>query len=266
MQDIEFTAAMQRAVASRGADYRYPNPTDAPEGYYAGISATCPTYSTPTGEATCLIAVAMVEAGMDVPRHEAIEGADALLIQKGVVSHSVALAARCAQIHQDYRNSWGEAYEVYEAALELQARGDRHYSVFTGLDLYIRAAEAVTGMRPNIGRDSSYGVIDLHAQVQKINETKSKLAEAFAGLGKAAEGVAAAMPTIPSYFDGATKVEVSLPEVKPVAKGGWIAPSEVINLSDIYSPDMYGGKVTMNTMPTHTWTGSVLKKDHALTA
>ena len=277
MQEAEFTAAMHRAVASRGADYRYPRATDAPAGYYTGPSGVChtgpsdvcPTYSTKDGEATCLIAVAMLEAGMGVPHHSTIKAADSLLIHMGAVSKEVALAARCAQIHQDYNNPWGEALAVYETALNLQASGERFYSIFTTRDLYQRAAEIVTGKPSTVGTGMQYGLIDIQAQMQKINEAKANLAEAFASLAKPCKEVAAALPMIPTSFDGTTEPEVAIPEVKPLAKGGWVAPSEVINLSDIYSPNMYGGNVTMTpmaTLPEFTWTGSMIKKEHALIA
>lgn len=113
MNDSDFTAAMERAVAKRGKDWRYPRDDDSDQFYRDGV----PTYSTPEGAPTCLVGAAMYEAGMTVPKY--YQGGSAVGVLINQVTTAVMLAARAAQIHQDRRKPWGEALEVYHTALGL---------------------------------------------------------------------------------------------------------------------------------------------------
>ena len=60
----QFTAAMERAVEKRGAEWRYPDHHQAPPGFYLG---NCPTYQDNEGNPTCLIGAAMHQLGMTLP-------------------------------------------------------------------------------------------------------------------------------------------------------------------------------------------------------
>jgi hypothetical protein len=125
--ESEFTAAMERAVEKRGRAWRYPMPINPPGGYYinAGSSGMSPSYSDREGNGTCLIGVAIQELTGTAPDHAEQRSAWNLLV--GIVkSEAVAGAARCAQIHQDKFETWGECLDVYKAALALfKQSGDR---------------------------------------------------------------------------------------------------------------------------------------------
>jgi hypothetical protein len=139
----QFTAAMERAVEKRGAEWRYPDHHQAPPGFYSG---NCPTYQDHEGNPTCLIGAAMHQLGMTLPYAGMGGSASALSVLGGSMSGSVAMAARCAQIHQDHLETWGDAFAVYRAALAIQ--GSRSFSMFEATDLYERAVSVVTGRAP----------------------------------------------------------------------------------------------------------------------
>jgi len=139
----QFTAAMERAVEKRGAEWRYPSHDEAPPGFYKG---NCPTYQDDNGNPTCLIGEAMHTLGMHLPYAHMGGSASALSVLGGSISGPAVMAARAAQVHQDHLNPWGECLRVYRAALEIQ-RG-RTYSMFDAMTLYYEAVGVVTGKPP----------------------------------------------------------------------------------------------------------------------
>ena len=139
----QFTAAMERAVEKRGAEWRYPDHHQAPPGFYLG---NCPTYQDNEGNPTCLIGAAMHQLGMTLPYSGMGGSASALSVLGGVMNGPAVMAARCAQIHQDHLNPWGECLSVYRAALAIQH--SRSYSMFEAMDLYYEAVAVVTGKAP----------------------------------------------------------------------------------------------------------------------
>jgi len=139
----QFTAAMERAVEKRGAEWRYPDHHQAPPGFYLG---NCPTYQDNEGNPTCLIGAAMHQLGMSLPYSGMGGSASALSVLGGVMNGPAVMAARCAQIHQDHLETWGEALLIYKAALEIQRT--RTYSMFEAMNLYYGAVAVVTGKGP----------------------------------------------------------------------------------------------------------------------
>jgi len=166
--EAQFTDAMERAVALRGKSWRYPTALDAPSGFYAGYT---PTYSDENGNPTCLIGVFMDLLGMQVPRGEESPGCIAILM--GPMSMRVALAARCAQVHQDNHRPWGEALSVYRAALAIQDK--RTYSPFEAMDLYRLACQTA-------GTDAM-------SRVTSAMQTMKELDAAFAKMTAATESI-----------------------------------------------------------------------------
>lgn len=146
MQDKDFTAAMERAVEKRGGDYRYPRFGEPGSGGYYTASGLSPTYRNEAGEATCLIGAALAEMGLILPDVSENRGAQAVLQGYGF-GLKVAVAGRCAQMHQDQNERWDQSLAVYKAALELQ-EVNRAYSNPWGVhDLYFAAVAQVTGVK-----------------------------------------------------------------------------------------------------------------------
>ena len=150
----QFTTAMERAVEKRGAEWRYPAVEQAPPGFYIGAAYnSAPTYSDGEGNPTCLIGAAMRELGMSVPGLEYSPSALALLM--GTMTMKVAMAARCAQVHQDLHNPWGQCLAVYRAALEvLESRTFTEYEAHTAYHLALRhmKGEPVSNATPELQR------------------------------------------------------------------------------------------------------------------
>lgn len=193
----QFTSAMEAAVAQRGESWRYPDPLTAPPGYYNGGHS--PTYSDHRGNPTCLIGAVLHVLGMRVP--SVSESPSCLSFLIGPLSHKVAMAARCAQVHQDNRQTWGEALDVYRAALEIQeSEGD--YTVFASLDLYYKAVHKARG----------HMVTRVASSVAPKVET---FEAAIAAMSKASTSVSASMGAF-----AANKVTIALPE--GVIKSGTI--------------------------------------------
>jgi hypothetical protein len=212
----QFTTAMERAVEKRGAEWRYPPVEQAPPGFYIGQAYnSAPTYSDGEGNPTCLIGAAMRELGMSVPVPEYSPSALALLM--GKMTMKVAMAARCAQVHQDLHNPWGQCLAVYRAALEvLESRTFSEYEAHTAYHLALRhmKGESVSKATPELQR-----LIESFGKVQ-------------VSLGSTATNVATFTNT---FFDGYTakggmtitgisivntagKVLVDIPEVGLVPK------------------------------------------------
>lgn len=228
--EAEFTAAMERAVEKRGADWCFPTDRSTPGFFFKGI----PTYANERGEATCLIGAAMYELGMQLPLHDSGGGSAMAVLREAVPIH-VQVAARCAQIHQDIAKPWRESLNVYRAALAL-ARRQGHVEAIYGINtLYYTAVTVVTG--------------------------RSSADEAMMSLGQAAKAASDAFEAFSFEPEGADKPVVVH---HGICSGGWVTPSEVIyswNDTPVATIMPYITKKEFSIV-----TGGPFKNDHALTA
>lgn len=112
--EADFTAAIEKAVADKGADYVY-NPRH---------DRTC--VYTEDGEPSCIVGTALVNLGFEpnpkwdtAPRSGVFEdtAADTILPHFFDIPGDVVLAARKAQIEQDNGGTWGQALESYKKAV-----------------------------------------------------------------------------------------------------------------------------------------------------
>jgi len=121
-----FTAAMEAAVAERGADWTYPEPTPKTPGYagfqaddwHSGNWGAC-VYSTPDGTPACIIGLALhkIDPAL-VPEWDTVAPATSVLRDAGVTDYLLRVAARAAQREQDSGKTWGEALAVYRHVLQ----------------------------------------------------------------------------------------------------------------------------------------------------
>ena len=159
----QFTTAMERAVDKRGRDWKYPSPETAPPGYYVS-PFSCPTYSDHEGNGTCLVGAAMQVLGMHLPGPT--HSPSAYTILHGYLPSRAIMAARCAQVHQDQRHTWGESLEVYKIALEMCAPDLTMYDCDR---LYRSAVARLRGEK-------------VTESVERMSESLSDLSKAFAGI------------------------------------------------------------------------------------
>jgi hypothetical protein len=186
ISDEAFTEAMERAVAKRGAEWRYPSILENREYHPFGA----PIYSTPQGEAACLIGAAMKEAGLPLPHWS--NAASATGVLGGLVSPLVAKAARIAQRHQDANKPWGECLALFHTAYRMIRDGAQTWHMEA---LYFNC---VLAMKEEAALDAMVGV----------PEALAKAGEAVAALGEAVK-----------TWAGIPVVTYTYPEVT-VAKGG----------------------------------------------
>jgi hypothetical protein len=119
-----FTAAMERAVAERGADYKYPTAQLNPEWEGTNPGVNIPRiiaddyhtqtgacfYSTPGGEPACIIGQALFNIDPKLlPKPDLVAGAEDVLYNMGVRDNGLRLAANKAQEAQDDGERWGSA-------------------------------------------------------------------------------------------------------------------------------------------------------------
>ena len=115
-----FTAAMRAAVAERGEDWAYPERGSelAEQGWRAEEGQEC-VYVLPDGSPACLIGLALYK--IDPALVEGLEGetvsALLLLHRLGVEDVGLCGAAWDAQWAQDLGETWGNALEIYERAM-----------------------------------------------------------------------------------------------------------------------------------------------------
>lgn len=248
MQESEFTAAMERAVASRGGDYTYPKyKAGNPGGFYTYDGM--PSYCAPDGTATCLIGEALVQMGLSAPHHTERRGAYPVMLERGATSR-LAAAARCAQLHQDQSKTWAESLAVYKEALTLGREGYT-YGAFNIADLYHRAVEKVTGVK----RQST--VAATSAATSSMGAFMDELAEVTKTISKSTKAMNEALGEL--FVEEATFPQVGL------AKGGWVAPSEYIAAGGIVSNMAFNPALCSTGAPAFQWAGAY-KKDHALVA
>lgn len=185
----KFTAAMERAVDERGATWRYPLPEGASSrGYYTGGA---PTYCDRAGNPTCLIGAVMHNLGMRLPDNDLL-APSALSVLGGYLSHKVVMAARCAQVHQDKYHTWGEALDVYRAALAIQNREE--FTIFASMDLYREAVKVAAGTRTldEVVR-STREVMDAFTELGKISAMTGTIT------GMAVGGFYAGTPSVATF-------------------------------------------------------------------
>lgn len=114
-----FTDAMQKVVSKRGSDYRYPsNETDLDGQWHNGNLAVYRTKDDKQG--ACIIGTALLRIlGPDeAPDYYNSDGAAVVMEALGW-DERTALAAACAQIHQDWGFTWGDCLIVYVEALQV---------------------------------------------------------------------------------------------------------------------------------------------------
>jgi hypothetical protein len=136
--EAEFSAAMEKAVVRRGADWKFPTDRSTPGFYFDGT----PTYADWQGNATCLIGAAMHELGMKLPMPGTMGSASMAL--ERVVPWEVIVGARVAQIHQDFGKPWGEALAMYREGLRMAKHRD--VLPFMVNDFYYTVAQKVLGI------------------------------------------------------------------------------------------------------------------------
>lgn len=193
----QFTTAMERVVADRGHGWKYPVAYQAPPGFYHNNT---PTYSDDGGNPTCLIGAVLKELGLRVPPKW--EVASCLSVLGGYVPLKVAIAARCAQVHQDKCFSWGEALDVYRAALMIQRH--REYTMFSSMDLYREAVRVALGHLPVPPPRN------VKTTVASTGTFVEELVNAFNGIGEISMGTSGIVTTFasggivqPIHFTGA---------------------------------------------------------------
>lgn len=113
--EADFTAAIEKAVADKGADYVY-NPDDSRSCVY-----------TEDGEPSCIIGTALVNLGFEpnpdwdnpMQTDKLLEDttADTILPYFFDIPENVVVAARRAQVDQDNGSTWGTALEDYTLAV-----------------------------------------------------------------------------------------------------------------------------------------------------
>jgi hypothetical protein len=173
--EAEFTAAMEKAVARRGGEWRHPAKTEGrSRGYY---HRDTPTYSDEHGNPTCLIGAVLYELGEEVPQHWV--RASALGVLGQAFSNRIRIAARVAQIHQDSRNQWGECLMVYRAALTVMDRYGVGEPIWVDA-IYHRAVEEVHDRRFEEGAVAS--TTALSDAMKKVSEHVEVLATMFNGM------------------------------------------------------------------------------------
>lgn len=116
--EADFTAALEKAVADKGADYVYYNPDHGRNCVY-----------TSNGEPSCIVGTALVNLGFepnpdwDNPFHpeagvdEDDTAADTILPRFFDIPENVVLAACRAQLVQDTGGTWGAALFEYKEAV-----------------------------------------------------------------------------------------------------------------------------------------------------
>ena len=212
----QFTTAMERAVEKRGAEWRYPTTTNAPPGFYIAWGE-CPTYSDYLGNPTCLIGAALHELQVTLPRPDTSPSAMSLLMP--MMDAKVALAARCAQVHQDRRNPWGKCLAVYRAALEVQES-----RIFSPFEQDMAYHYAIRHMGGQSVENSSLALQNLVASFTSVSEASKAVSSAMTTLtvGPITFGncTASGGMTITgiSIVNAAGKVLVDIPEVGPMPK------------------------------------------------
>ena len=113
--EADFTAAIEKAVADKGADYIY-NPD---------FTRAC-TY-TEDGEPSCIVGTALINLGFEATpdwddpiQHDVVledTAADTILPYFFDIPQNVVTAARKAQCVQDECGTWGTALENYKQAV-----------------------------------------------------------------------------------------------------------------------------------------------------
>jgi len=172
--EAQFTRAIEKVVATRGPGWKYPSPTTAPPGYYVkgGGRNPAPTYRDNDDNPTCLIGAVMRILGMYLP--DPSSSPSALSVLMSHVPTHVAIAARCAQVHQDHLRTWGEALAVYQAALEYMATyKENTFGVFDAELVYRQAIRKIEGKAfTNSLGNSMVAMKDLSATFTALSETK----------------------------------------------------------------------------------------------
>lgn len=116
-----FTQAMRQAVAERGADWTYPNPSEQSraEGWYSPFGSTICRYGLPDGTPACLIgyAINLVDPTQFAQIADSAGGADEIFAELDVSDYGLGVAANAAQSLQDEQGTWGAALEAFESAL-----------------------------------------------------------------------------------------------------------------------------------------------------
>jgi hypothetical protein len=234
--EAEFSAAMERAVEKRGADWCYPTDRSTPGFFYKGV----PTYADESGAATCLVGAAMHELRMQLPIGAA---GSAVAVLRDFLPIHVQVAARCAQIHQDIGKPWGESLNVYRAALTLARRRDSVDALYGVNTLYY---ESVAVVRGRSSADQAMKALADAAQVAT---------EAFEAFSFEPEEVtimsASGEKVIQSFYGGS---------------GGWCAPSEALAH---WGATPYALTINLPSVSKQAFSimsGGPFKHEHALTA
>ncbi len=115
VQVDEFMEALERAVAKRGSDWSYPQDRNDRTFRFNG---TC-VYSTPSGEAACIIGAVMDELGLTRPAYDCTVGAESVLGAR--VSPEVRRLAGYAQGMNDSGVPWGQIVDRVRAAKPVRA-------------------------------------------------------------------------------------------------------------------------------------------------
>jgi hypothetical protein len=265
---------MERAVAKRGADFRYPRLDQDPGGFYVRSASGNgqPSYSTLNGIPTCIVGCAMHEAGMTVPGHTERGSAQAVLMNK--VPDHVALAARVAQIHQDYNNPWGEALAMYRGALaylDEQPKQviDRSTWGYNANSLYTKAAERIGlavpyRVRMQMGHYSS---LTAGGWVKPSDVIAFDELSAFT---KAAEELKETTKKVAASIDALIEAPKPTEKVYPTSTGGFanggiVKGGVISDLVSNYYITQSGVTYNLTSPAAYEWVGT-MKKEHALTA
>lgn len=124
LNEEAFTAAMEKAVEMRGADYVYPQ--DRPGWMTTGSRVSC-VYSTPEGAPACIVgqALSLIDPELVPSYQDSHDGCDmdamSVLTRLLGVSYETphwVYAAYLAQILQDQGGTWGAALDKYLNHLE----------------------------------------------------------------------------------------------------------------------------------------------------
>ena len=119
--DEKFTAALEKAVADRGADWVYPKDWKVAGKDEDGDIVSGPTCQYVWGDQPgCIIGYTLHELGTELAELRKFEFSGAyqvVSIALPEVSQRVLLAAMEAQMQQDAGKSWGEALEEYRRVL-----------------------------------------------------------------------------------------------------------------------------------------------------
>lgn len=111
--DLKFIQGMKDAVAERGEHYIYPGIPGSLEDNDYWNRGSC-VYSTPSGEAACIVGLAIDKSGIGKrPAYDA-PAAEASAVLNGMgISSPVYAAADHAQGRQDEGQEWGAVLDAF---------------------------------------------------------------------------------------------------------------------------------------------------------